>query len=180
MRWSFLGLLLLGLAILGTSACKVLDKPQFDRTSQRFPLTRLLNQDSSRFQCPVTEHKDPPKLLDITAYGLEGPQWWVPGQAVKVNWQIENPTRIENYTRSFVVRLRRHGSGHDEYVLELKPGPSSVSFPEPGCWVLTVERAGERAESTLFIRPDTPRALVLSGSDGVPPPAQARQMTIRC
>lgn len=169
MRGHSVARFLLALAILATSACTAGDKPELDATSQRFPITSLLDTDSSQPSCPVTEHRDPPRLLDITAYGLEGPLWWNPGQAYKVNWQVENPTREENNYAPIGVRLRLYGSERDEYALELTPRPSLVSFPGAGCWTLTVERADERAETTLFIRQDIPRALVLSDRDSVPP-----------
>lgn len=166
MRWRSNGLFLLALAILASSACTA---PEDRPVPQRFPLSRLLAQTPSERQCPVTEHRDPLQLLGVTAFGLEGPQWWSPGLAVKVNWAVQHPTGTSQELAPLTVRLRRHGAKKDEYALKLPPGPSLVAFPGPGCWILAVERAGERAETPLFIRSDRPQALILSTQNGVPP-----------
>lgn len=83
------------------------------------------------------EQKQPPLLAGVRAHGLEGPHFWLPGQAIKVNWMSEPPGAVQEMR----LTLHRPGEEAPAYQLELAPRPSLISFPTAGCWDLSVNGA---------------------------------------
>ena len=98
--------------------------------------------------CQGTPLPDPPVLAGVEAFGLEGPQFWLPGQAVKVNWMDQ----VHGFG-NMRIRLQRAGASGSTYTAEFVPGPTLVSFPAAGCWDVTVEWQGQTAGIRVFLEP---------------------------
>lgn len=108
--------------------------------------TEMVQNTQPPAECPGAPLKEPPTLAGIKAYGLEGPIFWTPGNAIKVNWTVEAPAPGD-----MELELRRVGTDEVLYRLKRTPGPSLVGFPEPGCWTLTLTRGGQSASTALHV-----------------------------
>lgn len=92
-----------------------------------------------------------PVLAGIVAFGLDGPQFWIPGSAIKVNW-MQNAAGTGNVSGwgQMKVRLQRHGASGAAYQAEFAPAPSLIGFPAAGCWDVTVTWEGRSDSTRVF------------------------------
>lgn len=107
--------------------------------------------------CPEALHHEPPLLAGVTAYGLEGPQYWFPGSVIKVNWVEQNAGTME-------LAMKEVGSASPTYRLTRQASPSNIALPGPGCWELSLTYAGRSETTYLRVLPNRPIALLADGN----------------
>ena len=128
-----------------------------DASGWRF--AAVVDQHKSADECgPAAFHAKPPILAGIKAYGLESRLYWMPGGAMKVNWVDEtNPASTGS---KMTLILERPNDQSSTFRLSLAPNPSSISFPGPGCWSLTVNWRGETGTTLLAVPAAQPTSLM--------------------